>query len=149
MPGVPVTCGDDTRVLPTHCTRGCGCNGHPAFPTPSDFPGWMVYARLGRIAPRDCGVVFATLHLHHPPPGRRGAPPDDRLQRVIQYSGAPVTESKSCGVRDTPLSRSMTALCGAAQARLCPPCELIRRKPLAEEFRAFQPISPGQFGRPG
>ena len=27
--------GDDTRVLPTHCTRGCGCNGHPAFPTPS------------------------------------------------------------------------------------------------------------------
>src|ERR1700688_1491772 len=39
MPGVPVTCGDDTRVLPTHCTRGCGCDGHPAFPTPSDFRG--------------------------------------------------------------------------------------------------------------
>src|ERR1700676_5366580 len=36
MPGVS-RCdrGDDTRVLPTHCTRGCGCNGHPAFPTPS------------------------------------------------------------------------------------------------------------------
>jgi hypothetical protein len=29
--------GDYTRVLPTHCTRGCGCNGHPAFPTPSLF----------------------------------------------------------------------------------------------------------------
>ena len=27
--------GDYTRVLPTHCTRGCGCNGHPAFPAPS------------------------------------------------------------------------------------------------------------------
>jgi hypothetical protein len=20
-----------------HCARGCGCNGHPAFPAPSDF----------------------------------------------------------------------------------------------------------------
>src|SRR5580693_8041526 len=29
--------GDYTRVLPTHCTRGCGCNGHPAFPAPSLF----------------------------------------------------------------------------------------------------------------
>jgi hypothetical protein len=37
MPGVPVTCGDDTRVLPIHCTRGCGCIGRPAFPTPSVF----------------------------------------------------------------------------------------------------------------
>src|ERR1700736_1982966 len=36
MPGV-FRCdrGDDTRVLPTLCARGCGCNGHPAFPTPS------------------------------------------------------------------------------------------------------------------
>jgi len=30
------------------------------------------------------------LHLicHHPPPGRRGAPPEGRLQRVIQYAAA-------------------------------------------------------------
>src|SRR5229473_6411312 len=35
-------------------------------------------------------------------------PPDDRLQRTIQYSEVPVMESKSCGVLDTPLSRSMT-----------------------------------------
>ena len=27
-----------------------------------------------------------TASCHHPPPGRRNAPPDDRLQRVIQYS---------------------------------------------------------------
>ena len=33
------TCGDYTRVLPTHCTRGCGCSGHPAFPAPSVFLG--------------------------------------------------------------------------------------------------------------
>jgi hypothetical protein len=38
-----------------------------------------------------------------------------RLDRTIQYSRALVMESKSCGVLDTPLSRSMTAYCGAAQ----------------------------------
>src|ERR1700688_2245152 len=52
------TCGDYTRVLPTHCTRGCGCSGHPAFPAPSVFQGRMVDARLGRFAPRECGGVF-------------------------------------------------------------------------------------------
>jgi hypothetical protein len=31
--------GDYTRVLPTHCTRGCGCIERPAFPAPSDFRG--------------------------------------------------------------------------------------------------------------
>src|SRR5258705_12172681 len=38
MPGLlRCTCGDYTRVLTTHCTRGCGCIGHPAFPAPSEF----------------------------------------------------------------------------------------------------------------
>jgi hypothetical protein len=31
--------GEYTRVLPTHCTRGCGCIGHPAFPAPSVLGG--------------------------------------------------------------------------------------------------------------
>jgi hypothetical protein len=31
--------GDYTRVLPTHCTRGYGRIGRPAFPAPSDFRG--------------------------------------------------------------------------------------------------------------
>src|SRR6266550_8847209 len=37
MPGdLGWTCGDYARVLHfTICTRGCGCNAHPAFPTPS------------------------------------------------------------------------------------------------------------------
>src|SRR5260370_41407628 len=33
------TCGDYARVLFSLCTRGCGCIGRPAFPTPSDFQG--------------------------------------------------------------------------------------------------------------
>jgi hypothetical protein len=47
-----------TRVRSTNtkCTRGRGCNGHPAFPTPSK--GRKINARLGRIAPRDREVMF-------------------------------------------------------------------------------------------
>ena len=37
-------------------TRGCGCNGHPAFPAPS-CSGRNVHAQPGRIAPRDCEGV--------------------------------------------------------------------------------------------
>jgi hypothetical protein len=47
---IPVTCGDYTRVLPTHCTRGCGCSGHPAFPTPSFEAGGSCTARAHRAA---------------------------------------------------------------------------------------------------
>src|SRR6266853_1317284 len=41
MPGdLGWTCGDYARVLCfTYCTRGYGCGGHPAFPTPSVFLG--------------------------------------------------------------------------------------------------------------
>ena len=38
-------------------------------------------------SPEVIGVNFAqaaNINCHHPPPGRRNAPPDDRLQRVIQ-----------------------------------------------------------------
>src|SRR3954465_5471816 len=41
------------------CTRGCGCIGHPAFPTPS--VGRKIPANLGRLAPRDCGAVSAVI----------------------------------------------------------------------------------------
>jgi hypothetical protein len=55
MPGDPgatvVTC---LRAF-YFCTQGCGCNGHPAFPTPS--VGRKVHAQLGRIALRECGCV--------------------------------------------------------------------------------------------
>src|ERR1700693_371139 len=41
MPGdLGWTCGDYARVLCfTYCTRGYGCGGHPAFPTPSEADG--------------------------------------------------------------------------------------------------------------
>src|SRR5450432_3561147 len=47
-----------TRVRSTNtkCTRGRGCSGHPAFPTPS--LGRKINANLGRIAPRDREAAF-------------------------------------------------------------------------------------------
>src|ERR1700724_2682482 len=47
-----------TRVRSTNakCMRGCGCSGHPAFPTPSW--GRKINAQLGRIASRDRELIF-------------------------------------------------------------------------------------------
>jgi hypothetical protein len=50
------TCGDYARVLYLFRTRGCGCIGHPAFPCALLWGGRFMQ-RLGRIAPRDCGVA--------------------------------------------------------------------------------------------
>src|ERR1700675_1739123 len=54
-----------TRVLSTNtkCTRGRGCNGHPAFPTPSVLGRDKVHAQLGRFAPRDRAHVFRSLKI--------------------------------------------------------------------------------------
>src|SRR5229473_5103796 len=57
MPGDPGATVVKTRVLSTLRTRGCGCSGHPAFPTPST--GREIHAQLGRIAPRDRECAFA------------------------------------------------------------------------------------------
>src|SRR5258706_1094651 len=48
--------GDYARMLVLFCMRGCGCIVRPAFPAPSIIEGHCL-AKLGRIAPRECGVV--------------------------------------------------------------------------------------------
>src|SRR3954467_12798074 len=56
MPGESGGPSVTTLVCLFHfCTRGCGCIGHPAFPTP--FVGRKIHAQLGRLAPRDREVV--------------------------------------------------------------------------------------------
>src|SRR5258706_9310678 len=51
--------GDYARVFVFYHTRGCGCIERPAFPAPSIVKsGETVFAKLGRIAPRDRGGVF-------------------------------------------------------------------------------------------
>jgi hypothetical protein len=60
---------------------------------------------MGLSAELACNVTFC---CHHPPPGLAIGEPDDKLQRVIQYSEAPVIEPGSRGILDTPPSRGMT-----------------------------------------
>src|SRR5258708_15089088 len=58
MPGVSgVTVVTNARAY-YHYTRGCGRIGRPAFPAPSDRGLRKFLANLGRIAPRECGVVL-------------------------------------------------------------------------------------------
>src|SRR6202051_3912551 len=40
-------------------TRGCGCTGHPAFPTPSF--GRKIHQRLGRVARRELFSCLETV----------------------------------------------------------------------------------------
>src|ERR1039458_8787662 len=65
-------------MLRTLCARGCGCNGHPAFPTP--FVGRIVYAQPGRNVSRECGVMSLTSLRAN---GSRECAPDDRLREAI------------------------------------------------------------------
>ena len=73
-------------------TRGYGCIGHPAFPTPSVFLGERFLQNLGRIAPRECGAIFEIgcskieselgykIHVvPAKPTGPASGRPDDRL----------------------------------------------------------------------
>src|SRR5258705_7202414 len=70
MPGLlRCTCGDYTRVLTTHCTRGCGCIGHPAFLRPLFIEARTVLAKPGRITPRECGGASG-IQRHCEPTGR-------------------------------------------------------------------------------
>ena len=102
-----------TRVLFTNAkrTRGCGCSGHPAFPTPSLGEGFMHDSGASRREIAKSRLMSTSAPHSQPSSPANGSaewPPDDRLRRAIQYSEALVIESKSCGVLDTPLSRDMT-----------------------------------------
>jgi hypothetical protein len=99
------TCGDYARVVYFFPTRGCGCGGHPAFPTPSLF-GRMVHAQLGRIAPRDRGVVseigcFKIESLAESSP-RKPGPNHHGLSEQKPSAAAPKREAAAYG---SPLSR--------------------------------------------
>src|SRR5229473_5711194 len=115
-----------TRVRSTNtkCTRGRGCNGHPAFPTPSKgerfinasgaLRGEVANACLVVIASeakqsifsyllwRDGLLRFARNDVIMRSP-RHALSRHRPRRRAIQYSEALVMESKSCSVLDTPL----------------------------------------------
>jgi len=51
-----ISAGDGGKRVRSPGTRGRGCNGHPAFPTPS--LGRKIHQRLGRIARRGRALAF-------------------------------------------------------------------------------------------
>jgi hypothetical protein len=78
------------RSTTTKCTRGYGCSGHPAFPTPST--GRKIHQRLGRFASRgreaasEIGAVIARSTCDeaiHPSFARR-----DGLLRFARNDGS-------------------------------------------------------------
>jgi hypothetical protein len=67
--------------------------------TLSKDQSWITSLTLAMTMLRTCHI----LSRHHPPPGRRNAPPDGRLQRMIQYSETLGMETRGRGVLDTRL----------------------------------------------
>src|ERR1700681_3361028 len=80
------------RSTTTKCTRGRGCNGHPAFPTPS--LGVRIHAQLGRIAPR----VRSRMDLTSL---RRGGDPDSVIPGRCEAS-SPESRDSGSGPADHP-----------------------------------------------
>jgi hypothetical protein len=114
-PGEPVV--TTARVHSTlFCTRGCGCIGRPAFPTP--LVGRKINAQLGRFTPRECGVMFSTVIARE---GGRSSIPE-----------AVTIESRSRGVLDAPPSRGMTTISVERS-----------RTTLASSLRKQRPITTG------
>src|SRR5258708_3654543 len=67
-------------------TRGCGCIGHPAFPAPSVFSGQTVFAKLGRIAPREWRAAPEVARL-----ARRRSTKRPVLLAIVVFPIAPKT----------------------------------------------------------
>ena len=97
---IPVYSFTRVRSTNTKCTRGCGCNGHPAFPTPSlggrfinasgAWRGEVVKSRLKlfwlfeSFGPSCPDLIRASIHLRNKffsKMDHRVKPGDDDLDR--------------------------------------------------------------------
>jgi hypothetical protein len=89
-----------TRVRSTNtkCTRGRGCNGHPAFPTP--FMGGRIHAQLGRIAPRARSRMWTRRHCERSDPD---SVIPGRCQRVRAKRGPMTGSASNPESRDSPM----------------------------------------------
>jgi hypothetical protein len=92
MPGVFRSACGDYPVCFLHCTRDCGCHGHPAFPEPS-LEGPNEFAKLGRMVSRGCRDVSAIPLWPFFETPRKGAPPQDE---VGKWSGTG-PQGEECG----------------------------------------------------
>jgi hypothetical protein len=105
-------CTCQTRVLccAVFCTRRCGRSRRPAFPAPSVRERANDFAKLRRNrAVRMRAHVFPR---HCEPPGRREAPPDDRLREAIHASACSAVD---CFVAEPVIGRAFARPVGSSQ----------------------------------
>src|ERR1700680_1791465 len=91
-------------------TRGRGCIGRPAFPTPSFFLGERTdHSQLGRIAPRDRGVICrfdVTGYKIHVVPAKRSASRDPQPpMSMVRKAGATALSTTGIGGYGSPRAR--------------------------------------------
>ena len=75
-----------TLVLPTRCTRGCGCSGPPAFPAPSEGEGFMHHPGASRRGNAKLRLESKRRQLRAN--GSRERAPDDRLRAAIHLAAS-------------------------------------------------------------
>jgi hypothetical protein len=86
-------------VVTTVCTflhTGCGCIGHPAFPTPSIWAeefGRKILQQLGRNARREREIMFS-----HDCDGRT----DDHIPRIRRFGGGMTVPGEIAGIYSPP-----------------------------------------------
>jgi hypothetical protein len=108
--------GDYTRVLPTHCTRGCGCGGHPAFPTPSVFGAKESCTTRAHRAAGMRSYFPLVVARHRVDASRRSMTGSSGRSSIPK---TPMMESRGRGILDTRHARGMTTSGGVHPA----PCK--------------------------
>jgi hypothetical protein len=87
-------------VLPNNnSTRDRGCSAHPVFPAPSCFRGRQSDAKLGRIAPRDCGRTSSRCLTIE----------SENHARVARQAGGPASHDQECAERTRKAPRHRAA----------------------------------------
>jgi hypothetical protein len=112
-----LTCGDYARVLCFHHTRGCGCIGRPAFPTPSFFQGERFMHNSG-ASRREIAEPYFAITRHRPPTVRANARPTTGSGGRSSIRKTSAMESKGRNLLDTPHARGMTARRGSGCLKL-------------------------------
>ena len=72
---IPVYSFTRVRSTTTKCTRGCGCNGHPAFPTPSLGESFINASGASRREGANARLMIMSLpRLQPSSPAKAGDP---------------------------------------------------------------------------
>jgi hypothetical protein len=96
-------------------TRDRGCSAHPVFPAPSVFEGKDFWQKLGRDAPRECGIAIPTTAVIARESGRSSIPETPTIdpigRSVLDRPVKPGDDGKGCLIIESEIAA--TSLRGA------------------------------------